>query len=210
MSIKYLLKFIPDRDKISQIESLKFLGDKLHRPNLWLFNQRAVSRAMAAGMWAMYTPPLPWQMMIAATLAVYFDANLPIAVALVWITNPFTWIPLYYLAYWLGTEIMGVPHFNFDQFSSIFSLDTAWDLGAPLLVGCFALMNGGALLGYFLTRYLWRRQVANRWRARQYWRTPPTLADMTRMTCREYQVYLDHVEAMKKKHSLQDASSPLS
>src|SRR5512147_2610202 len=81
------LSMIPGKDSIAQHKSLKFLGDKLHQSHLWHINRHSVARAFAVGGFAMYTPPLPWQMVIAAVLAVYFEANLPIAVALVWITN---------------------------------------------------------------------------------------------------------------------------
>ena len=97
---KQLLKrYLPDPAKVRNIQALHFLGDKLFSPNLWHLNRRSVSRAMAVGLWAMYTPPLPLQQVIAAIGAIYCSANLPIAVALVWITNPLTWIPLYYVAY---------------------------------------------------------------------------------------------------------------
>jgi uncharacterized protein (DUF2062 family) len=94
MPKSFFKRYLPDRHKISEIKALDFLGEKLHRPNLWHLNRRSVSRAFGIGLWAMWTPPLPWQQIIAAALAIYFDANLPIAVALVWITNPLTWGPL--------------------------------------------------------------------------------------------------------------------
>ena len=109
---------MPHPGKIREIKSLEFLGDKLHRPNLWHLNRRSVSLAFAIGLWAMYTPPLPWQMVIAAIGAIYFNANLPIAVSLVWITNPVTWIPLYYAAYKVGSITLGQKSFDFTQFGN--------------------------------------------------------------------------------------------
>ena len=49
MSKKLLLRFMPDREKIKGIKALEFLGEKLHRPNLWHFNRRSVSLAFAVG-----------------------------------------------------------------------------------------------------------------------------------------------------------------
>lgn len=167
MPKKFLKRYLPDPHKIREIESLKFLGDKLHRPNLWHLNRRSVANAMACGLFAMYTPPLPWQMIIAAILAIYFNANLPIAVALVWITNPLTWIPMYYFAYWVGALLMGKEIFAFSTFSHLFSFETAWELGAPLLLGCGVLMVTGAVVGYFGSHALWRRHVLKRWEERK-------------------------------------------
>lgn len=167
MPKKFLQRFMPDPHKIREIESLKFLGDKLHRPNLWHLNRRSVANAFACGLFAMYTPPLPWQMIIAAILAISFNANLPIAVALVWITNPVTWIPMYYFAYWVGALLLGKEIFAFSTFSHLFSFETAWELGAPLLLGCGVLMVAGAVLGYFGVHALWRRHVLKRWEERR-------------------------------------------
>jgi uncharacterized protein (DUF2062 family) len=76
-------------------KNLSFLGEKLHDPNLWHLNRRSVSAAFAIGLFAAWIPT-PGQMVIAAIIALYFRANLPISVALVWITNPLTMPPMFY------------------------------------------------------------------------------------------------------------------
>ncbi|MFM8331154.1 MAG: DUF2062 domain-containing protein [Candidatus Methylumidiphilus sp.] len=194
MSKKILLRFMPNREKIKAIKALEFLGDKLHRPNLWHFNRRSVSLAFAVGLWAMYTPPLPWQMAIAGTLAIYFNANLPIAVALVWITNPVTWIPMYYAAYKVGAWVLGQSSFQFEQFSQLFSIEKALELGAPLLLGCFILMNIGAVLGYTVTQFFWRRAVLRRWELRKYRNAPLDTPLMVRETHANFMRMLKHKE----------------
>jgi uncharacterized protein (DUF2062 family) len=192
MSIKFLLRFLPDRENIKNIKALEFLGDRLHRPNLWHFNRHSVALAFACGMWAMYTPPLPFQMVIAAALAIYFNANLPISVALVWITNPVTWIPMYYLAYKVGAIVLGLGYFQFDQFSQLFSIEKAYELGAPLLLGCFILMNVGALLGYFGVQFLWRRSVLRKLELRRLRDTPLDTPMMIRETHANFMRILKH------------------
>lgn len=192
MPKKFFQRYIPHPGKIREIKSLEFLGEKLHAPNLWHLNRRSVSLAFACGMWAMYTPPLPWQMVIAAVLAIYFNANLPISVALVWITNPVTWVPMYYLAYKLGSLVLGQGSFDFTQFSELFSIEKAWELGAPLLLGCFILMNAGALLGYGSIRLLWRRSVLHRWELRKYRTTALTTVLMVHESYRSYRRLLEH------------------
>lgn len=180
MPKKIIKRFLPNPEKIKAIKALEFLGEKLHRPNLWHLNRRSVSLAFACGLWAMYTPPLPWQMVIAAVLAIYFNANLPIAVALVWITNPVTWLPMYYAAYKVGALVLGQGSFQFEQFSQLFSIEKAWELGAPLLLGCFILMNLGAVVGYFGVQLLWRRSVQYRLTLRKYRHIPLDTALMVR------------------------------
>jgi uncharacterized protein (DUF2062 family) len=192
MPKKIFQRYIPTPEKIKGIKSLEFLGDKLHAPNLWHLNRRSVSLAFACGLWAMYTPPLPWQMVIAAVLAIWFNANLPISVALVWITNPFTWIPLYYLAYKVGALALGQGSSEFAEFSVAFSIDKALELGAPLLLGCFILMNAGAVLGYFGVQLLWRQAVAHRWLLRKYRNAPLDTALMVNETHGAYLRLLQH------------------
>ena len=182
MSKKLLLRFTPDREKIKGIKALEFLGEKLHRPNLWHLNRRSVSLAFAVGFWAMYTPPLPFQMVIAAVLAIYFNANLPISVALVWITNPVTWLPMYFAAYKVGALALGQGSFEFEQFSQLFSIEKVLELGAPLLLGCFILMNAGAVAGYFGAQFLWRRAVLHKMLVRKYRNTPLDTPLMVRET----------------------------
>ena len=70
-----------------------------------------------------------WQQIIAAVLAIYFNANLPIAVTLVWITNPLTWAPMYYFAYKIGAIVMGQTAFSFDKFSELFTVEKRWSWG---------------------------------------------------------------------------------
>lgn len=192
MPKKLLKRYLPDPAKIKNIKALAFLGDKLHSPNLWHLNRRSVARAFAVGLWAMYTPPLPWQQVIAAIGAIYFNANLPIAVALVWITNPLTWLPLYYFAYQVGAIAMGSPTFSFDQFSSLFSIEKVMELGAPLLLGCFILMNIGAILGYFGVQWVWTRSVRHAKEMRAFHKAPFDSAVMARESYASYKRFLEH------------------
>jgi uncharacterized protein (DUF2062 family) len=40
--------------------------------------------------------PVPFQMLLAAPSAIIFSANLPVSIALVWITNPITMPPIFF------------------------------------------------------------------------------------------------------------------
>lgn len=189
--MKSLKRWVPDPSRIREIKALRFLGTRIYSPNLWHFNRKSVSRAFAVGLWAMYTPPLPWQQVIAALGAIYFGANLPIAVALVWITNPLTWMPMYYFAYEVGAIAIGSRTFSFDEFSKVFDIETALSLGAPLLVGCLILMHLGALLGYFGVQWLWIRSVRESLNIRRLRSVPFNTADLVRETYASYKRYLD-------------------
>lgn len=112
--------------------------------------------------------PLPGQMFVAAFAAMLLRCNLPLSVALIWITNPFTIPPVYYLAYRLGAMLMQVPAeidgFNLSWEWLSQSVDTIWQ---PLLVGCLVMGVCLGALGYFVMNIFWRIWVTQRWRRRR-------------------------------------------
>jgi hypothetical protein len=103
---QWLKRITPDRAKVSQHKQLRVFGRLLLDPNLWHLNRRSASVAVAVGLFIMYAPPLG-QMLVAAAIAIALRVNLPISVALVWITNPVTIPPMYYFAYLVGAHILG-------------------------------------------------------------------------------------------------------
>lgn len=160
---------MPDHNKIRTHKSLRIFGTLLHDPNLWHLNRRSVSAGIAVGLFVAFLP-LPLHMLIAAALAIPLRANLPLAVAAVWINNPFTMVPLYYLAYHLGAVLMhsSVEPRDADLDPGIDWLFTeGWDILEPMLLGGLIVGLICALLGYIGMRLLWRWHVVHRLRARQ-------------------------------------------
>jgi len=124
---------------IKEHKHLQFLGDRLHEPNLWHLNRRSIA-------WL-----LPWSflrldtdshaMVIAAAGAIYYRANLPISVGLVWITNPITMPPLYYFAYEVGLCFLNQPpNADESEFSVGNILASLGDVWQPFLIGCFIMV----------------------------------------------------------------------
>ncbi len=167
MPKKIIKKFMPDPEKLKQQKSLQFLGDRLHEPNLWHLNRRSVSLAFAVGLFAAWIPT-PGQMAIAAMAAFYIRANLPISVALVWVTNPITMPPMFYFAYVVGLRVLGKASNISD---SNFSVETLMDniavIGAPFLLGCLVLGIFSSVIGYFGIRLFWKYYVSKQWRLRK-------------------------------------------
>jgi len=167
MPKKLIKKYMPDPEKLKQQKSLQFLGDRLHEPNLWHLNRSSVSLAFAVGLFAAWIPT-PGQMAIAAVAAFYFRANLPISVALVWVTNPLTMPPMFYFAYVVGLWSLGesTPEEGFE-----FTLDSMMaslgDIGGPFLFGCLILGILSSAIGYFGMRLFWRYHVSQQWKSRK-------------------------------------------
>lgn len=159
MPKKFFRKFLPAPIKVSQLPLLSWLGKGLHEPALWHVSRRPIARAMAIGL-AIAMIPLPGQMLLAALLAMYWRATLPLAVALVWITNPVTTAPILYLNYLLGRLVLQVPVIKFEDELNLHWLWHAMhDIWLPLCLGSILVAVGCALLGFWLTNSFWHLYV---------------------------------------------------
>ncbi len=159
MPKQFIKRFTPDKDKIRRHRHLQMFGNLLHDPNLWHLNRRSVSGAFAVGLfWAMI--PMPFQMVAAAATAIPARVNLAISIALVWITNPLTMPPIFYVNYLLGTLLLGKP-----EQSSHFEMTLEWfkqsmgQVWEPLYLGSVVLGLVLALTGYLSIRGLWRLHI---------------------------------------------------
>lgn len=167
MAKKFVKRFMPDHHKIRKHKHLQFLGRLLHDPNLWHLNRRSASGAAAVGLFMAFFP-VPFQMIPAAILAIVFRVNLPISVALVWISNPITMPPIFYFTYKIGSWILGTrpEPISFEMSVEWFkaSIGFVWQ---PFLVGSLVVSTVSALLGFFLLRWAWQLQVAREWQRRK-------------------------------------------
>lgn len=165
---KRLLKsFMPNAARIREIKSLQSLGDWIYEPNLWHLNRYSASMAFFVGLFVAFIP-IPGQMPVAALVALLVRCNLPLAVGLVWLTNPVTMPPLFYMAYRVGALILDVPagqmafELSFDWLGS--QLAYIWQ---PFLLGCLVCGLFFGSLGYFVISLLWRWRVSIQWTARK-------------------------------------------
>lgn len=166
MPRKFLKKFMPKPHEIKNHRILSLFGDLLHDPNLWHMNRRSVAGAFMVGLFFAWWP-VPLQMVLAAGGAILLRTNLPLSVALVWITNPLTMGPMFYFAYVLGTWIIGVPEKAFSIEPSMqWLMNEMLLIWKPFLTGCLILAVISSIIGYFTMSYLWTHSVLSR-RARR-------------------------------------------
>ncbi len=167
MPRKFLKRYSPSPKTIRDNKALGCLGDRIHQPNLWLLNRHSVARAFAIGLFCAWLP-MPMQTVVAAALAIYFRAHLPLSVALVFITNPITIPPMFYFAYKFGSWLLGMQPEPVD-------MDISWEWFAttlgqiwqPMLFGCLLLGLLSAISGYFTIHILWRKTIRRRWQERK-------------------------------------------
>lgn len=160
---------LPGRDQVSSHRMLRWLGHRLHDPNLWHFGRRSVSRAAGVGMLVAFFP-IPIHMTMVAPIALVLGINLPVMVAAVWVTNPITWVPIFYFAYRVGAWFVGEAPRSLDSLDlhvNLSSLGHAFgEIWLPLCVGSAVCGVVAGTLTYGLVEGVWRFSVARRWRRR--------------------------------------------
>lgn len=108
--------------------------------------------------------PLPFHMLTAAALAIFFNANIPLSISVVWVSNPLTMGPIYYFNYWLGAQILDHPIVLSD-----FKLSFKWlaseihAIWEPLMVGSLIVGLVSGIVGAAIINGLWH------WNARRHW-----------------------------------------
>jgi len=166
MPKKFLKRWMPDPAKIKAQKNLRMFGRWLGDGNLWHLNRRSASGAFAVGLFMAWIP-VPFQMALAAGAAILLRVNLPLSVAMVWLTNPVTMPPMFYFAYYFGARVLGMPPVDFE-----FNLSWEWlvtvmeTIGKPFLLGCGMLAVICSLVGYLSIQLLWRISVQRRWAQR--------------------------------------------
>ncbi|TBR42229.1 DUF2062 domain-containing protein [Marinomonas agarivorans] len=166
MPKRYLKRHIPNPEKLKQNKMLSILGDSIHDPELWHLHRHSVARAFLNGLfWCAI--PMPLQMLFAALFAIPLRANIPLSLALVWVSNPITMPFVFYINYLIGEFIIG------QNSGSEFQLSIEWiwsklgDIWLPLYLG--SLVSGGIMgvMAYFSILGLWRYNVNRRWQERK-------------------------------------------
>ncbi len=158
---------MPDHHTIKTNKYLQVFGELLHNGNLWHLNRHSVAKAFAVGLFCAFIP-IPFQMILAAGIAIIVHANLPLAVALVWVTNPVTIPVIFYACYVVGTWVLGTPkqEFAFDA-SWQWVVDSLSTIGPAFLLGCGIMATLAATIAYFSIQTLWRYSVVKEWKKRQ-------------------------------------------
>ena len=179
MPRKFFRRFLPSHDSIRQNRYIARFGPWLQHHNLWHLHRRSVAGGVAIGMFVGLIPGSnPVQFTAAALLAVVFRVNLPIAVIVTLYSNPFTIVPLYYIAFKLGQLVLlesngGLPPLAFALEGKGFmewfpaALDWLVSAGRPLVIGLPLLAVLLAVVGYFLVDWAWRLHVCYEWRKRR-------------------------------------------
>ena len=167
MPRRFFKKVLPRPRHLRDQWFLRPFDALLHDPALWAIHRRSVVRALALGLFIAMVPS-PGQTALAGAAAMILRVNLPVALLATWVNNPVTMGPLFYLAYRIGNELLGLPPQPFELELSFEWL--AAELGRiwqPLLLGCLILGTTIATIGFSILNLLWRLMLAYRFRTRR-------------------------------------------
>jgi uncharacterized protein (DUF2062 family) len=174
---RFLRDKLPKSTSITDNKYLRFLTPWLGHPRLWHMHRRSVARGVSIGLVTGLIPG-PVQMLLAVLLAIPLRANVIVACATTLYTNPFTFIPLYILAYSIGALVTGEPVRNvmppdlavpWLEFWKAVPAIYQWivSLGQTLLIGLAIQCTVFAISGYIATMVLWRCIVSRMWTRRK-------------------------------------------
>lgn len=174
---KFLKRYMPSVERVREIKVLHLFGERLFHPALWDLNRRSAAGGFAAGMFCGLIPG-PLQMLGAGIVALFLRVNLPVALLSTLYTNPVTIVPLYLVAYQIGSFVLGAaggrepvppPDWVFTQPVASLEAYGHWmlSLGAPLVLGVFLLACLLAGSGYVIVRVGWSIYLRRAWSARK-------------------------------------------
>jgi len=170
---KWLRARLPTPDAVRANRSLRWLGPLLRRPWLWQLSRRRVALGAAIGVFFGFVIPV-LQIALSAVFAVLLRANLPVAAVSTLVSNPFTYAPIFVLAYRTGSAILGEKvdeahlaalEIEGEETKPLSWAERAGAIGKPFFLGLFIFATVGAVVTWLLVNLLWT--LAVRWRRRR-------------------------------------------
>jgi uncharacterized protein (DUF2062 family) len=121
-------------------------------------NRKSISRGVGIGLFWGFIP-MPFQMAGVVATTPFIRFNVPIAIAMVWLSNPLTMPAMYYMEYLtgnfiLGREGVGEVELTMEWFSNHWS-----DIVVPLYVGTAFYSIVVAFLIYLAINWCWKFSV---------------------------------------------------
>ena len=136
----------------------KFI-EKYNLPREYLsINRKSVSRGVLVGLFWGFIP-MPMQMLGVMAITPFLRFNVPVAISMVWLSNPFTMPPMYYMEYLTGNFILGREGLSDIELTMDWFTQNMGDIFIPLYVGAAFYSIVVSSFVYFLINRLWIASV---------------------------------------------------
>ena len=165
----------PTRESLEKSRVLAPVAHRVLEPSLWRFTRRSVPRGVALGLFVGIFLLIPGvQIAGAAIFALPFRANIPVAAAMTFLSNPATTPLILAGSIWIGNALG--YHADLSTFYALYergagAADWAYwllsDAAPALLVGLFVMSTLAASLGYVLAIWFWRFWIGRKHQARR-------------------------------------------
>jgi uncharacterized protein (DUF2062 family) len=147
------------KKKTSEKGKLDAFLDKYKLPKSFFgINRRSVTRGIGVGLFWGFIP-MPMQMLAVIASTPFFKFNVPIAISMVWLSNPFTMPPMYYMEYLTGNFILGYEGIHDIELTLEWFKANIDDIFIPLYVGTafYSIVVTGVI--YLILNRLWVNSV---------------------------------------------------
>ena len=140
--------------KLSNSQKIQAFLVKYNIPQVYLSKSREmVTNAFLIGLFVALIP-IPMQMLVIVLAMKFYKFNLPVAIALCWITNPLTMPFVYYIEYSIGSFILNSDIATMKMTIEWFQ-NNLKDIFIPLYLGAFILASFVSVSIYFLVNIFW-------------------------------------------------------
>ena len=161
---------MPTREELGESRWIKPFGKRVMRSEYWRFTRRSVPRGVAVGLWVGIFALIPGVQIIgSALLSLPFRANIPLAAAMTFLTNPFTTPFLLGASYFVGSAL-GIGGYQAVPGRSASTGEwVAWlfsDAALATVAGLFIIATLSAAVSYFGSVLFWRWWTGRKWRRR--------------------------------------------
>lgn len=177
MAKQFFQSWLPSPQKVSSLKFMRIFGQRPLNPVLWYVNRRSIAKAVFIGTFFGLLP-IPFHSIFIVAAILFFEVNLPVGLALAWLSNPLTLVPILYVGFWIGTQIFHVHMINKDMMLGVLhqicnwvkhfghghiDLSLAKILMSGLVIEAFVI----AIVLYVLTEVFWRLSVYRNWKKRK-------------------------------------------
>ncbi len=144
-----------------KIEKLEQFIQKYKIPREYLsVNRKSITRGLAVGIFWGFIP-MPMQMLAVVLTTPFFKFNVPIAISMVWLSNPITMPFMYYMEYLTGVFLLDMKPQEVELTLSWFE-EHLGDIFVPLYTGTMFYSIVVSILVYNIVNWLWIHSVKKR------------------------------------------------
>jgi uncharacterized protein (DUF2062 family) len=144
--------------KTSKHKKLKDFIEKYKIPKEYLSaNRKMISRGVLIGLFIAFIP-MPMQMAAVLLFIPFVKFNVPVGIAMCWLSNPITMPPMYYMEYLTGSFLLGIKPAPVEMTMKWFE-NNIDNIFIPLYFGTAMYSIFGSLIAYFAVNYFWKISV---------------------------------------------------